>query len=524
MTLAFIFALFTLAAFVYVGFELKLLLGYLATRRSHERPRPHRLARPPAGSEYPKVLVQISIFNEGAVGLSVVGAAGRLTYPRDRLEIQVLDDSTDETPRLLAPCIARLREEGINISHLRREHREGWKAGALAWGLSMSDAEFVALFDADFLPPKDFLLRGIVDSGVFEDQDVAFVQGRWTYTNSGQSVLTRAQAILMDRHFAIQKPYQLINRRTLTFNGSAGIWRRQAIDVAGGWTSDTLCEDLDLSYRTAFAGLRGHYDYTLVCPSEIPASILAFKIQQRRWAKGTAQCLRKLGTRIFASKQMRYRWEDFYSMAGYMVHPIMLGHSILWPWIVLETAQDVLLTASQVCMTTANVVVIAGLMMSTMVMGRDLRGGLLRDLPFALLLGMALMVNTTVAFLTGFFEKRSVFERTPKQGAIATAKPTAPPPEPLHWSIGLEFLFLLYMAWMTLLLLDGPWPLYAVSTLLFSVATGYIIVAQLAERLARTMPESGPIATVVQDSEFVNRLDTTPFTMPKRSQKVAPRS
>jgi cellulose synthase/poly-beta-1,6-N-acetylglucosamine synthase-like glycosyltransferase len=478
-----IFGLVTAAGIIYVGFEARLLLGYFRMRRGRASVAfAKRKCARPADRLPPKVVVQVPLFNEGEVAINVVQAVAALDYPADRLQIQVLDDSTDETPELLAPLVARLRAAGIDIRHLRRPERHGWKAGALAWGLGMSDAEFVAIFDADFLPPRDFLRRGLIESDAFADPGVAFLQARWTYTNELQNLLTRAQSILIDRHFAIQKPYQLANGRTLSFNGSAGIWRRSAIEAAGGWSAETLCEDLDLSYRCALLGFKGAYDFSLTCPSEIPPSILAFKLQQRRWAKGTAQCLRKLGMQVVRSRMIRHKPEDIYAMAGYVVHPIMMAYSLLWPWVVLNQLPRPMLLASQACMTAANVTVISGFLLAALVSGRQAGTSTLKDLAFALILGMALMVNTTVAFLAGCFEKASVFERTPKQGGTGRTSRSASFRLGLHWSIYLELGFLLYMLWLTFLLIGADEAGHAVSCLLFVASTAFLVVAQLNDR------------------------------------------
>ena len=510
-----VFGLVTIAGFVYLGFEVRLLLGYLLMRGRM----PAGATNPPERGSFqagvPTVLVQVPLFNEGAVALEVVAAGCALEYPADRLQIQVLDDSTDDTPSILAPLIANMRAKGIDVRHLRREQRHGWKAGALAWGLTMSDAEFVTIFDADFLPQSDFLRRGVVESRAFEDSDVAFLQGRWTYANERQNLLTRAQAILIDRHFAVQKPYQSANGRTLTFNGSAGIFRRSAIDAAGGWSGDTLCEDLDLSYRCALVGLKGAYDIDLPCSSEIPPSVLAFKLQQRRWAKGTAQCLRKLGGEIFRSRKIRHKPEDMYAMAGYVVHPIMLAYSLLWPWIALRDFPDSIFFASQFCMTiasvTGNVTLISGLLLAAVVSGRRINAGLLKSLGFALIVGMALMVNTAIAFLVGCFQNAAVFERTPKQGGAAGARRSGRQGLRLHWSIFFEAAFLIYMTWMTWLLVDAGHAGLAVSCLLFVGSVGFLIAAQIADRFQPSIR-----STIARLMPFLARVrGSTVSTMPR---------
>jgi hypothetical protein len=205
-------------------------------------------------------------------------------------------------------------------------------------------------------------------------------------------------------------------------------------------------------------------------------------LQQRRWAKGTAQCLRKLGMQVLRSEKMRHKPEDIYAMGGYVVHPIMLAYSLLWPWVVLDQLPRPLLLASQACMTVANVTVITGFLLAAVVSGRQPGTKVLKDLAFALVLGMALMVNTTVAFLAGCFEKASVFERTPKQGRAGKAGRAASFRLGLHWSIGLEIGFLLYMLWLTFLLVRSDEAGHAVSCMLFVASTGFVVVAQVIDR------------------------------------------
>ncbi|MBS0538116.1 MAG: glycosyltransferase [Proteobacteria bacterium] len=476
------FSVVTIAAAIYVAFELRLLLGYLLMPKSHPPARPEQNNPVRASRPIPAVVVQLPLFNEGTIALAIVEAVCAFDYPAEHLQIQVLDDSTDDTPVLLAPLIARMQARGLDIRHMRRGNRQGWKAGALAWGLAESTAEFVAIFDADFVPSPDFLRRILIDSVVFDDPATAFLQARWTYTNSDQNLLTRAQSILIDRHFAIQKPYQLTKGRTLAFNGSAGLWRRSAIDAAGGWSADTLCEDLDLSYRCALVGLKGKYDFALSCPSEIPSSILAFKLQQRRWAKGSAQCFRKLGADVFRSRQIRHHWEDIYAMAGYVVHPIMLVYFLLWPWVVRGDLPWPLLLASQACMTIANITVISGFLMAAFALGQRAGANLFGSLAFALILGMALIVNTTLAFFAGLFEKAGVFERTPKHGRGKRTTRSESLQLRLHWSIYFEIAFLVYMLWLTILLFASHHAGAAISCAVFVGSMGFIVLSQLTDR------------------------------------------
>ena len=231
----------------------------------------------------PTVTIQIPLYNERTSAEQIVRAAAAQEYPRDRFDIQVLDDSTDETSVIVAKVSDEVRKAGVEIEHVCRDDREGYKAGALAQGLGRSSSEFVAVFDADFAPQTGFLNAILCDAQPFRDPEVAFAQARWTWgSDRRDGWLARAMALLLDRHFRVQKPVQVYLGNVTTFNGSGGIWRRAAIDDAGGWASDTLTEDLDLSYRCALAGWRGHYLQNVGVLNEVPGHMRALKVQQRR--------------------------------------------------------------------------------------------------------------------------------------------------------------------------------------------------------------------------------------------------
>jgi cellulose synthase/poly-beta-1,6-N-acetylglucosamine synthase-like glycosyltransferase len=262
---------------------------------------PARALRQPliADANLPRVLVQLPVCDEGALALRVAAAAARLDWPADRLEIQVLDDGPAEKHAALAAAIRDLTPEGIDLKVLRRGVREGFKAGNLAFGLSHSDAPYVAVFDADFVPPPDFLRRTV--PAMVEDCGLAYVQARWGHGNRAQNWLTRAQAFLLDAHFAVEQEARFRAGLPFSFNGTAGVWSRRAIDQGGGWTGDTLTEDLDLSMRCALKGWRAALVGDLEVPSELPDTAAAWRAQQARWTKGHAQVARKLLPVIWAS-------------------------------------------------------------------------------------------------------------------------------------------------------------------------------------------------------------------------------
>ena len=262
------------------------------------------LARPlPDEAALPRVVVQLPVFNERHVIDRLIAAAAAIDWPRDRLEIQVLDDSTDETTAMARRHVEQLRAQGIRATLGRRADRSGFKAGALRWGLTQTDAEFVAIFDSDFVPPPDFLRRCI--GPLLADPGLALVQARWEHLNAADSLLTRAQALQLDAHFAIEQSARAWSGLDMPFNGTCGLWRRRAIEDAGGWHADTLTEDLDLSYRVHLKGWRTTILMSVGVPGELPDELAAWRAQQHRWNKGFAQCARKLIGPIWRS---RFPW------------------------------------------------------------------------------------------------------------------------------------------------------------------------------------------------------------------------
>ena len=271
--------------------------------------------------------VQLPLYNERCVVERLLDAVGALDYPADRLEIQVLDDSTDETSALAAAAVERLRARGLAVAHLRRAHRRGFKAGALAAGLEAARGELIAVFDADFVPPPGFLTATVPS---FADPAVGMVQARWEHLNREASLLTRVQALLLDGHFAVEHRARHVAGCFFNFNGTAGIWRRQAIADAGGWAHDTLTEDLDLSYRAQLAGWRFVYLPDVAVPAELPADAASFKAQQRRWAKGSLQTARKVLPRLLAARlPWRVKLEACAHLTANLSYPLMVALSLL---------------------------------------------------------------------------------------------------------------------------------------------------------------------------------------------------
>jgi cellulose synthase/poly-beta-1,6-N-acetylglucosamine synthase-like glycosyltransferase len=250
-------------------------------------------------AELPQVLVQLPVCNEGPLALRVAMAACALDWPKDRLTIQLLDDGTEENHAALAASLLGKIPDGVNLQLLRRGDRKGFKAGNLAFGLSHCDAPFVAIFDADFVPAPDFLRRTV--PALVADSGLCFVQARWGHNNRGANWLTRVQGVLLDSHFAVEQEARFRAGLPMSFNGTAGVWNRLAIEQAGGWTGDTLTEDLDLSMRCVLQGWRSAMLPDIEVPGELPQTAAAWRAQQARWTKGHAQCARKLLPQIWAS-------------------------------------------------------------------------------------------------------------------------------------------------------------------------------------------------------------------------------
>jgi cellulose synthase/poly-beta-1,6-N-acetylglucosamine synthase-like glycosyltransferase len=274
---------------------------------------------------WPIVTIQLPIFNERYVSQRLVDAVCALDYPRDRMQIQVLDDSTDDTQEILRETVATYQSQGLWIEYIHRVNRSGFKAGALQAAMSMVAANYIAIFDADFIPSSHWLkdaMRHYVEN---PHGKVAVVQTRWGHINSEYSLLTKLQATGLDGHFAIEQQARANNGYFLNFNGTAGIWNRQAIIDAGGWHADTLAEDMDLSYRAQLKGWQIIYDNNIVAPAELPVAIAAFKLQQFRWAKGGIQCAKKLLRQIWGAKiRLGAKIQATFHMTGYASYPLML--------------------------------------------------------------------------------------------------------------------------------------------------------------------------------------------------------
>lgn len=329
LILVYIVAALLLAVYASNAWVLTIL--YLKHRR--ELPPPIPSLKETGG--LPPVTVQLPLFNEALVVERLIDEVVRLDYPAHLLQIQVLDDSTDETTEIALARVERYRAQGLNIELLHRRDRTGFKAGALKKGLEKATGEFIAIFDADFVPRPDFLKQTIPHFAT--RPRLGFIQTRWGHLNRNYSRLTAAQAIALDGHFVVEQTARNRSGLLMNFNGTAGIWRLACIEAAGGWQGDTISEDFDLSYRAQLAGWQCLFLPDVVAPAEIPPQLAAFKSQQFRWAKGSIQCLKKLGRQVLSS---RLAWpvklEALIHLSNYLVHPLMVILAISTPILLMR--------------------------------------------------------------------------------------------------------------------------------------------------------------------------------------------
>ncbi len=370
---------------------------------------------------WPRVTVQLPLYNERFVAERLIAAVAALDYPANRLEIQVLDDSTDDTREIVRRAIECHATEQRPIAHLHRRDRQGYKAGALAAGMNTATGELLCVFDADFVPRPDFLRRLVPH---FEDPEVGMVQARWEHLNREDSLLTRVQAILLDGHFAIEHAARHAGGCFFNFNGTGGIWRRRAIEDAGGWTADTLTEDLDLSYRAQLAGWRFVYRADVTVPAELPRDVPAFKSQQFRWARGSIQTGRKLLPRILrADLPGSIRREAFIHLTNNLSYPLMiLLAALVFPAMAFRRGSEAwkLLAIDAPLFLAASVSVLLFYLASQAAVGRSWPRAI-RYLPAVMATGIGLAVSNTLAVLGGLWRNGGVFHRTPKTGDRAGA-------------------------------------------------------------------------------------------------------
>ncbi len=369
-----------------------------------------------ADAPVPRVTVQLPVFNEKHVVERLIDAACRLRHPRTHLQIQVLDDSTDETTTLARQRARDWRRRGVDVEVLHRSVRTGYKAGALAAGLESATGEYVLILDADFVAPPS-LLEELLPS--MADPGVGMVQARWDHLNENESWLTRAQGLLLDGHFFLEQKGRFRGRRFFNFNGTAGLWRRQALIDAGGWQSDTLTEDLDVSYRAQIAGWRFVLRDDVGVPAELPCTPGSLLVQQRRWAQGGVQTARKLLPRLFRGPfRPAVKFEAFVHLCGHLAHPLTFALSLLIVPSALarqRLGMDRLWWIDLALFTAATAPFIVFYWTAARRRSRD-RGWTVKGVAGTLALGAGLSVLLSRAVLRGLGRFRDPFERTPKAG------------------------------------------------------------------------------------------------------------
>ncbi|MCS6885004.1 MAG: glycosyltransferase family 2 protein [Acidobacteriota bacterium] len=401
---------------IYGFYRLKLVYTFL--RYQQFVPKPKR-----QWDKLPSVTIQLPLFNELYVVERLIKAVSEIDYPRELLEIQVLDDSTDETVEIARRAVEEYRKKGFDISYIHRNNRHGFKAGALQEGLKIAKGEFIAVFDADFIPQPD-CIRKMID--YFTDEMVGMVQMRWSYINRNYNLLTKIQAIMLDGHFVVEQTARNRSSSFFNFNGTAGMWRRQAIEYSGGWQHDTLTEDTDLSYRAQMMGWKFVYLVDEAVPSELPVEINAFKAQQRRWAKGLIQVAIKLLPRILRHPQLplEIKLELFFRLTNNIAAVLMIALALLHlPVLIVRYNQGffhlLLFDVPILLFSTLSVIAFYG--SAQRYLYPDTHSKQFKYLPLVMAVGIGLTFSNAKAVLEALLGIQSSFVRTPKY-AIKTLK------------------------------------------------------------------------------------------------------
>ncbi|MCS6768205.1 MAG: glycosyltransferase [Candidatus Nitrosocaldus sp.] len=366
----------------------------------------------------PYITIQLPIYNEKYVAERLIRAVCRMDYPRDRMQIQVLDDSTDETKEICAELVEYYRAKGYRIEHVVRRSRAGYKAGALREGLKSADGEFIAIFDADFIPPPWFLKRVMP---YFADERIGLVQCKWGHINEDYSTLTQAQALSLDFHFTVEQKAKSLTHLFMNFNGTAGVWRRRCIDDSGGWHVGTLVEDLDLSYRAQMRGWKCLYLDEVVVDAELPVQINAAKRQQYRWAKGSIQCAIKLLDKIILSRHLSLdtKIQAFIQLTRHIVHPLLLTQFLLLPLLLAMNYNIYPIQSAPLSPLVAYVLL--GPVFYMYVMKKlwpDRWLSRIKAYFFLILFFTGISVSNTIAVFDALLGSRSEFHRTPKFGIV----------------------------------------------------------------------------------------------------------
>lgn len=506
-----LFAVATGALAVY-GLHLYVLLLLFRRRakevRANQRTIVETYQNRTADGDWPVVTSQIPLYNEMDVADRIIRSVASLDYAPGKHEIQVLDDSDDESDAIVDRVVADLRSAGIDIKIIRREDRIGFKAGALAKGQRQARGEYLCIFDADFVPPKSFLRQAI--PLIAESPDLACLQGRWAHLNLDESWLTRAQGLGIDGHFAVEQGARAWNGLMMNFNGTAGIWRKKAIEdpAVGGWQGDTLTEDLDLSYRAQLAGWRIDYCFDLACPAELPGDINAFKSQQRRWATGSMQVAVKLLPRIWRSPlTLGQRIEatlhlTHYSVAVWMLILALVARPMLMVWM-----QDRALGAWFWGMW--GVILISAVAPATVygyarwVLGGGWSG--VRMVPQLVVLGCGMCVNNSLAVLKGLTTRGGEFVRTPKSGNQRERhrRSSYSPVQTHLWAVEIALGFYSLFSFFYYLRSDR----WAVSVFLLIYGVGFLTVGWM----SRPVRASDDVTTRAETANTANVASATPL-------------
>ncbi len=458
---------------IYALHQAILLVLYLRKRGPLTRPA-HIASLDPA--HMPRVTIQLPLYNERYMARRVIEAALSQTYPADKLHIQVLDDSTDDTATIARDAVASGRKRGFDITWIHRANRVGFKAGALANGFALGTGDLIAIFDADFVPDPDFLERVITRWQALGDARIGFVQTRWDYRNRDESGITRGQALVLDMHFIIEQFARCRSGLLMAFNGSGGIWRRACIEEAGGWQHDTLTEDLDLSYRAALRGWRGHYFEDERSPGDLPHDVLSYKRQQARWSGGTLQTIRKLLPALMRARlPLRQKAAGVMHLSGYFVHPLILIMSLTTPLLLLQS----LLHAGSVPSWVNAISLFSLAPLLAMALAHAARGRslavFLRDLPMALLLGVGISFSNTLAMLRAILSKTpGEFVRTPKTNNLQARYRMKP-----DWTMWIELALALYTIAICVIVWRVGSPMAVMPVLLYTVSFGGVWFSQI---------------------------------------------
>jgi len=366
--------------------------------------------------KYPHVTIQLPIYNEKFVIHRLLKSVIEIDYPKNKLEIQVLDDSNDDTTEIAARLVSEYRKLRFDIHHIRRGSRKGYKAGALQYGLVRARGDYIAIFDADFVPSSNFLKELLPE---FDSSIIAGVQSRWAHLNHDDSLLTRAQAIGLDNHFAMEQRLRFNAGLFINFNGTCGIWRKEAIADAGGWHSDTLAEDLDLSYRVQLKGWKIKFRDDFSVLGELPASAESYKIQQNRWAKGTIQVARKLLSQVLRAKISKLaKYEAFVHLTCHVNFLALLGLALFSPIIVYFKVENMVANGYFIFASFFTIGAV-GYPYLYFLSQRELYSDYRRRAPFivgVIAYSMGLSVSNSLALFEGWLNRKNVFRRTPKSG------------------------------------------------------------------------------------------------------------